>query len=115
MQRSIAAVLSLLFALPLTALAQHDHSAMMAQASTTTAPAKAPATTAGVVKRIDRPARTMTIAHEPLANLGMPRMTMTFKLKDPALLDGVKEGSKIQFVAENLAGELTVVALKVEK
>jgi Cu/Ag efflux protein CusF len=40
---------------------------------------------------------------------------MTFRLKTPALIEGVKEGSNIRFVAENVNGELTVVALQTVK
>lgn len=57
----------------------------------------------------------MTIAHGPLVNLGMPKMTMTFKLKSPALIEGVKEGSNVRFLAENVKGELTVVKLDMAK
>ena len=45
----------------------------------------------------------------------MPKMTMTFKLKSPALIEGVKEGSKVRFLAESVNGELTVVALQAAK
>ena len=42
-------------------------------------------------------------------------MTMTFRVKSPAVFEGVKEGSKIRFVAESVNGELTVVALEAVK
>jgi Cu/Ag efflux protein CusF len=42
----------------------------------------------------------------------MGKMTMTFRLQSVALIDGIKEGSRIRFVAENVKGELTVVALQ---
>jgi Cu/Ag efflux protein CusF len=45
----------------------------------------------------------------------MPKMTMTFKVKAPALLEGVKEGSTVRFLAESVKGELTVVKLEVAK
>jgi len=82
----------------------------------TAAPAaQQPAMTNGVVKRVDKAAGSVTIAHEPLTNLGMPGMTMAFLVKDRAWLDGIKEGSRIRFVAENVNGELTVVALEQAK
>ena len=37
---------------------------------------------------------------------------MTFRLNTPALIDGIKEGSRIRFVTDNVNGELTVVALE---
>jgi Cu/Ag efflux protein CusF len=45
----------------------------------------------------------------------MGSMTMTFRVKSPALFEGVKEGSKVRFVADNVNGELTVVALEAVK
>jgi len=97
-------------AMPLAAMAQSGHDAHHVA---TTATASDAALSDGVVKKIDSRAGTVTIAHGPLVNLGMPKMTMTFKLKSPALADGVKEGSKVRFLAENVKGELTVVALYV--
>ena len=69
------------------------------------------AMTRGIVKKVDKTAGSVTIAHEPLANLGMPGMTMTFPVKDRAWLDGLKESMPIRFVAENVNGALTVVAM----
>ena len=113
MQRSLVTVLAILFTVSLSAFAQHGSHAM-APAGTATA-AKANAMTDGVVQRIDRSGATVTIAHEALVNLGMPKMTMTFQLKDRALVDGIKEGSRVRFVAENVNGALTVVALQAAK
>jgi len=114
MQRSIDPVLILLSLLSLPAFAQHNHAAMMPAG--VTAPAARPdAVSEGVVKKINRQAGEVTIAHGPLANLGMGPMTMLFRLKSPALIDGVKEGNRIRFVAESESGELIVVALQVVK
>ena len=101
-------ILAVVLAMPLAALAQSGHDAH--HGATTSAPADA-ALSEGVVQKIDRKEGTVTIAHGPLVNLGMPKMTMTFKLKSPALIEGVKEGSKIRFLAESVKGELTVVKL----
>ena len=101
-------LLAAVLAMPLAAVAQSSHDAHQA-ATAATAPDAA--LSEGVVKKIDTKSGTVTIAHGPLVNLGMPKMTMTFKLKSPALIDGVKEGSKVRFLAENVKGELTVVKL----
>ncbi len=114
MQRSVLATLALLSVLPAAALAQHNHAGMAPVAAPAPA-AKASPMTDGVVQRIDRQAATVTIAHEPLVNLGMPKMTMTFQLKERGLVDGIKEGSRVKFVAENVNGALTVVALQAAK
>jgi Cu/Ag efflux protein CusF len=65
--------------------------------------------TAGVVKKVDKSAGKVTINHEPLNNLGMPKMTMVFRVKDPAMLDRLKEGDEIRFVAEKVDGAYTVI------
>ena len=66
----------------------------------------------GEVKKIDSTAQKLTIKHGPLENLGMGAMTMVFKVKDPAMLSQVKVGDKIDFVAEEVNGTLTVVKLR---
>ncbi|MGN6316514.1 copper-binding protein [Trinickia sp.] len=66
----------------------------------------------GEVKKIDAAAGKLTIKHGPLENLGMGGMTMVFKAKDPAMLSQVKVGDKIDFVAEEIDGALTVVTLQ---
>jgi len=71
------------------------------------------AMTDGEVKKVDKDAGKLTIKHGPLTNLDMPSMTMVFRVKDPAMLDQVKEGDKIRFAADRVNGAITVVELKV--
>ncbi len=66
----------------------------------------------GEVKKIDGSTGKMTIKHGPLENLDMEGMTMAFKVKDPAMLSQVKVGDKIDFVAEEVNGALTVTKLE---
>jgi Cu/Ag efflux protein CusF len=66
----------------------------------------------GEIKKVDKDAGKLTIKHGPLKNIGMGAMTMIFKTKDPAMLNQVKEGDKINFVAENANGQLTVTKLE---
>lgn len=66
----------------------------------------------GEVKKVDASTGKLTIKHGPLENLGMDAMTMVFRVKDPAMLQQVVVGDKIDFVAENLNGALTVTKLK---
>ncbi|NKK99736.1 hypothetical protein GFM02_15995 [Rhizobium leguminosarum bv. viciae] len=68
--------------------------------------------TKGVVNKIDAKANKVTIKHEDLKNLDMPAMTMVFRVEDPALLERLKEGSNIEFVAERVNGKLTVTEVK---
>jgi Cu/Ag efflux protein CusF len=66
----------------------------------------------GEVKKVDTSAGKLTIKHGPLDNLGMDAMTMVFKVKDPAMISQVKPGDKIDFVAEEVDGALTVAKLQ---
>jgi Cu(I)/Ag(I) efflux system protein CusF len=44
------------------------------------------ATASGVVRDVDRANSRIKLDHGPIASIGMPAMTMTFKVKNPALL-----------------------------
>lgn len=69
----------------------------------------------GVVRKVDKENRKLTIKHGPLENLGMPGMTMVFQVKDPAMLDEVKAGDPIRFRAEQVDGYLTVTKLQLAR
>jgi Cu/Ag efflux protein CusF len=73
------------------------------------------AMTSGVVKKVDKGAGKVTIRHGPIENLGMPQMTMVFRVKHPAMLDRLKEGDKILFVAEKVDGAFTVMNFEAAK
>ena len=60
---------------------------------------------------IPHEARKITIRHGPIVNLDMPAMTMVFQVKDAALLDQVKEGDKIRFVADKVGGQFWVMRM----
>lgn len=65
----------------------------------------------GVFAETTRAGGRVVIAHGPLANIGMPAMTMTFRVKEAVWLEQLKEGDRIRFVADNVKGSLTVVQL----
>ena len=71
--------------------------------------------TSGVVKKIDKGAGKVTIHHGLIENLGMPPMTMIFRVKDPAMLDRLKEGDEIRFVADKVDGAYTVMRFEAAK
>ena len=68
--------------------------------------------TKGVVKKINMKAHKVTIIHEELKSLDMPAMTMVFRTKDDAMLEKMKVGDNIEFVAGRVKGKLTVIELK---
>jgi Cu/Ag efflux protein CusF len=67
----------------------------------------------GQVKKVDESAGKMTIKHDAITNLDMGAMTMVFKASNPAMLKSVKPGEKIEFSADTVNGQLTV--MKIEK
>jgi Cu/Ag efflux protein CusF len=73
------------------------------------------AMTEGLVTKVEKGAGKVTIRHGPLVNLGMPKMTMVFRVRDPAMLDRLKEGDQILFVAEKVNGAFTVMSFEAAK
>lgn len=68
--------------------------------------------TNGTVKKVDAKAKKVTLIHEELKTLEMPAMTMVFQVADEALMEKLKVGAKVQFVAERVNGKLTVTQVK---
>ncbi len=68
--------------------------------------------TKGTVKKVDAKAKKVTLIHEELKSLEMPAMTMVFRVKDAAMLEKLKEGASIEFVAERVEGKLTVTEIQ---
>lgn len=102
-------LVSLLAAAP--AFAQHDQSHHPAPTQVSQATATAPAE--GVVQKIDKSAGKITLKHGEIKNIGMPPMTMVFRVKAPALLDKVKVGDKVKFFAEqDQGGGFAVTAIE---
>jgi Cu(I)/Ag(I) efflux system periplasmic protein CusF len=106
----ILAASAALLAAPLSAQTSGDHASHHPDPKATTTAATL---SEGEVRRVDKSAGKVTIKHGPLANLDMPSMTMVFRVKDPAMLDQVKEGDKIKFNAEKIDGALTVTEMQV--
>lgn len=102
-------------AMPIASHAADEHGAMHAQhAQADTAGGAGAAgnmASEGEVKKVDRSAGKLTIKHGELKNLDMPPMTMIFRVKDTAMLEQVKPGDHVRFVAEKIDGKLTVTRL----
>ena len=69
----------------------------------------------GEVRKVDKDAKKITIKHGPLQNLDMPPMTIVFQVQDAALLDQVKAGDKVKFVAEKIGGQYTITRIQAGK
>lgn len=65
----------------------------------------------GVITAIDAKAGKLTIKHDPIAAIGWPAMTMTFKASPPTLLNAVRIGQTIAFdvKAQGMSGEVTAI------
>ncbi|MBY0320270.1 MAG: copper-binding protein [Reyranella sp.] len=65
----------------------------------------------GEVVKVDKAAGKVTLKHGPIKNLDMDSMTMVFRVADPAILDKVKAGDKIEFEADRVNGAITVTRI----
>lgn len=74
-------------------------------------PSNSTSLSSGEIKKIDKDVGKITLKHGPLVNLGMPAMTMVFKVQSPDLLNAVKVGDTVKFRAENIKGALTVTKI----
>lgn len=68
--------------------------------------------TQGGIRKVDAVRGKLTIKHGDIKNLGMPGMTMMFSVKDPSMMQGVKEGDAVQFVVEKVNGALVITDIK---
>lgn len=96
-------------------LAMAASDAPTAPLSVTAAPGASAQLTAGEVRKIDTEQGKLTIKHGPIENLQMPGMTMVFKAADPAMLQKLQVGDKIEFAAEKANGAIVVTTVQAAK
>jgi len=65
----------------------------------------------GEVVKVDKVAGKVTLKHGPIKKLDMDSMTMVFRVADPAMLDKIKAGDKIEFEADRVNGAITVTKI----
>ena len=105
---AISAAVLLLAAQPAAAQsASVDHS-KMAMSPTQTM-------TDGEIRKIDKDAGKVTIKHGEIKHMDMPPMTMVFAAGDKAMLDLVKVGDKVRFVAMQDNGRMVVTEIQAAK
>lgn len=85
------------------------------QATDSSQAGAASAMSEGEIRKIDKGLGKITIKHGELKNLAMPPMTMIFRVKDPVMLDQVKVGDNISFVAEQIDGRFAVTRIEARK
>lgn len=79
------------------ALAQQKTDDMKEMGKNAAASTQTTHTAQGVIKKINAKAGVLTVAHGPINSLNWPPMTMGFRVKNKALLAGLKEGQKVEF------------------
>ncbi|MGD9878538.1 MAG: copper-binding protein [Reyranella sp.] len=114
MKTRFPVVLVLVAALPLGAVRANDSSghAHGHDVASAGAAATAEPTTEGEIRKVDPSAQKITVKHGPIENLGMPGMTMVFRVQDPHFLTIVKPGDHVKMRVERIDGALTIVALQ---
>lgn len=81
-------------------------------AAATEAPAAAGAGySEGEIRKIDLEQGKVTLKHGPIDNLGMPGMTMVFRVAEPAKLASFKTGDAVKFKADRVDGAIVVTEL----
>jgi Cu(I)/Ag(I) efflux system periplasmic protein CusF len=65
----------------------------------------------GEVRRINLDSGKITLKHGVIANLGMPSMTMVFKMEGIKGAENVKTGDKVRFKADSTGGAYIVTEL----
>ena len=104
--------LALAFAIGAVSIASAQDHAHAGHGGQAAQPAAAAALVDAEVKKVDRETGKITLRHGVLKNLGMPGMTMAFRVRDAAMLEGVKTGDQVKFSAERVNGAITVVQLE---
>ena len=66
----------------------------------------------GVIKKIQAGQNKIKIKHGPIDKLGMPGMTMVFKVEDAALLEGLSKGGEVMFSVDNTSGGFVITDIK---
>jgi len=70
------------------------------------------ASAVGVVQQVKPEEGKIKISHEPIPALGWPAMTMYFRVKDKAVLEGIAAGDKVRFDLEKGATGLVITRME---
>ena len=111
-------------------LASAPGTAALAQAPADSHPASEPAVTAppaqampveaaaaddlseGEITRWDPRTLKLSLRHGEIKNLGMPPMSMVFRVQDAAVVGSLQPGDKVRFRAEQVNGAYTVTRVE---
>jgi Cu(I)/Ag(I) efflux system protein CusF len=104
-----------LLAVAMLTISAAAHSQTASVPSTSGAASVPASVTDGEVRKVDKEAGKVTLRHGAIESLGMPAMTMVFRLADPKMLDQLKEGEKVRFSADRLHGAITLTSIEAAK
>jgi Cu(I)/Ag(I) efflux system periplasmic protein CusF len=76
------------------------------------AAATAKAQGSGTVAQVGADGTSVTLNHEPIAALGWPAMTMSFKVRDPSIVHGIKTGERVNFTVEQQGSDYIITSLQ---
>lgn len=68
----------------------------------------------GVIRRVSKGSKKLTVKHGAIQSLDMPPMTMAFSLSDAKMIERVKKGDKIKFRAASIDGKMVITELSVQ-
>jgi Cu(I)/Ag(I) efflux system protein CusF len=71
-----------------------------------------PVSGAGTVTAIDTAAGTVTINHESIAAISWPSMNMQFTAEDPAILQGIAVGDRVNFELKSATETSTITMVQ---
>lgn len=72
----------------------------------------APVSATGTVTAVDAAAGTISIDHGAIAAINWPAMEMQFTTQDPAILQGIAVGDRVQFELKSAAESTVVTAVR---
>lgn len=75
-------------------------------------PAASVTLSSGEVLKLDPGKAKITLRHTAIEHLGLPAMSMSFHVRDAALLDGLRVGDKVRFSADRIEGQFTVTRIE---
>ncbi|HJX18426.1 MAG TPA: copper-binding protein [Acidiferrobacterales bacterium] len=65
----------------------------------------------GTVHRVDAAAGKLNMTHGPIKSLKWPGMTMDFRVKDKAVLTGIKPGQQVEFDLEKSDSQYVITRI----
>jgi len=94
------------------AYAQHEPSGRYTTLAQAPASGARTGTGTGLIQRIDKERGTVTIKHGPIQGLNMSAMTMSFPVKDKAMLSNLQPLQKVEFELTYDGGHYLITNIK---